>query len=1228
MDSLTHAPCSTLLELLQFRASADSGTAQHTAFTYLEDGEQISGAVTFFELDRQARCIAAHLQKLTQSGDRVLLVYPPGLEYITAFFGCVYAGVIAVPALPPANARTLPRLQLMAKDAEPRVALTLDEIEQRIGEWRTDSSRISSDLTWLATDALSDETDHWQCPNVQASDTAFLQYTSGSTGAPKGVMVSHANILANVRQLHATFSITSSEVVVSWLPPHHDMGLIGTIIYPVYAGCHSVQFPPAAFLLRPYRWLKALSDYRGRITTAPNFAYELCVNKITEVQKQELDLSALEFALNGAEPIRADTMKRFAQAFAPCGLRPESFIPVYGLAESTLLVSANTQKQAAQLPATLSVSKAALSLNTIEATGDASDRIELVSTGLAESAEHQVIIVDPITLNRHASDTVGEIWVRGPSVAQGYWRRPEESQDTFSGCVAGQKATYLRTGDLGFIHRNELYITGRIKEMMIFNGRNIYPQDIEATVVKLDPAFRSNGGAVFALDDDGASQLVIIQEIESRKKPITEDLVSRLRAEISEQHEVFNIAAILLVKAGRIPRTSSGKIQRLRCKELFFAEEFSTIWAWRESQHSKVNETRSISAYRAPQTETEVQLAKIWEELLDIERISITNNFFALGGHSLLATQVMSKVRAVFALELPLRALFEAPTVEGLAKVIGLAQQEHVEFMAPAIVPADRSVSPPLSFAQQRLWFLDQLESGSAFYNISAAVRLVGNLDIVAFSRSLNDIVRRHEVLRTTFALIDSTPVQIITPTLELILPVSDLSDLPHAEREACAQWLAQDEAQTPFDLVSGPLIRARLLGLSETEHIALLTLHHIVSDGWSMGVMVRELAALYAAYVQDQPSPLPEPAIQYADFAYWQRQWLSGNVLQQQLGYWIEQLNGASSLLELPTDRPRPSVQSYRGAMLPFTVPATLTAGLHAVGEQAQSTLFMTLNAAFAVLLARYSGQTDICIGAAIANRNRSEIESLIGFFVNTLVLRARLDANPAFTDLLQQVRRTALEAYAHQDVPFEQLVEAMKPERHMSHAPLFQVMLVLQNAPMGTLALPGLILQPVASDSMTAKFDLTLNLTEEAGQLLGSFEYNTDLFDQTTIARMAGHFTRLLEGIVAGPGARIEELPLLSDSERQQLLVGFNATQADYPQDQLIQQLFEAQAAANPEAIAVVYEETSVSYGELNARANRLAHTLIGLGVQPDDRVAICVERSVEMIVGLLGILKAGGA
>ncbi len=537
------------------------------------------------------------------------------------------------------------------------------------------------------------------------------------------------------------------------------------------------------------------------------------------------------------------------------------------------------------------------------------------------------------------------------------------------------------------------------------------------------------------------------------------------------------------------------------------------------------------------------------------------------------------------------------------------------------LVP-DRATQP-LSFAQQRLWFIDQLDPGSSMYNVSLAYRLTGVLDVKALESSINELVRRHEALRTTFRKMDEEPVQVIAPFVATPLHVLDLSGLTGLE----AEQQANREAQTPFDLAAGPLIRTRLMRLGAAEHVLVFVVHHIVFDGWSAGLLLREISALYAACVQGLPSPLPELPIQYADYAAWQRQWLQGEVLDRQLRYWTQQLAGAPQM-ELPTDRPRPVAQSHRGAREEFVLTESLRRKLGLLGRQEGATLFMTLLAAFQVLLHRYTGQEDVVIGAPIAGRNRNEVAGLIGFFVNTLVLRGDLSGDPGFRELLGRIRDTARDAYSHQDLPFEKLVSKLAPQRHLSHHPLFQVMFVLQNQPGDGLTLEGSSATQIHLESRTAKFDLLLSLAEVSEGMRGSIEYSTDLFESSTIARMVVHFQTLLEGIVANPQARLSELPLLTAAERRQLLVEWNDTARDYPRDLCVHQLFEAQVDRAPGAVALAHEGLQLSYADLNARANRLAHELIAQGVTADAPVAIALERSFAMIVALLATLKAGGA
>ncbi|MET3498371.1 amino acid adenylation domain-containing protein, partial [Variovorax boronicumulans] len=636
--------------------------------------------------------------------------------------------------------------------------------------------------------------------------------------------------------------------------------------------------------------------------------------------------------------------------------------------------------------------------------------------------------------------------------------------------------------------------------------------------------------------------------------------------------------------------------------------------------------------FEPPQGPIEEALAEIWQELLGRERIGRADSFFALGGHSLLAVQLVSRIRLRLGLEMAIAELFAQPTLAAFAARLATAAASEL----PAVTPAGRGAPLPLSFAQQRLWFLAQMDArAGAAYNIPGGVRLIGPLERSALQRALDTIVARHEALRTRFDTIDGVPVQIIDPAPSgFALRYQDLS--AHAEVDAEVLRVADEEARIPFDLVRGPLTRGQLLSLGgqgqEAEHVLLVSMHHIVSDGWSMGVLIKEFTALYAAFSQGQADPLPTLAIQYADYAVWQRSYLQGKVLQRQLEFWREHLQGAPALLELPSDRPRPPVQDYAGQTIGFEFDAALSAQLKALSQRHGTTLFMTLLAGWATLLARLSGQCEVVIGTPVANRARAELEPLIGFFVNTLALRIDLTANPTVGELLAQVRANTLAAQAHQDLPVEQVVEALQPARSMAHSPVFQVVFAWQNAPEGVLELPGIELQSLQGQSDTAQFDLSLELREhkdDSGELIaGRIRYAQALFDVPTVERHIACLKTLLHAMVAEDGGRVASLTLLPPGEREQVLQKWNDTATAYPQVQCIHELFEAQVRRSPEAVALVFEDESLSYGELDAQANRLAHHLRALGVGPDARVALLLERGLPMVVALLATLKAGGA
>ncbi len=804
----------------------------------------------------------------------------------------------------------------------------------------------------------------------------------------------------------------------------------------------------------------------------------------------------------------------------------------------------------------------------------------------------------------------GEIYIGGVGLARGYLNQPALTAERFIpdpySRAPGERL--YKTGDTArFTAGSAIEFAGRADQQVKVRGFRIELGEIE-TVLCQCPGVR-DAVVVAGEDASGGKRLIAYVTAREETTPTTSDMRDYLKRKLPEY-----MAPSAFVVLESLPLTATGKVDR------------NALPAPEQAR------PELAQAYLAPRTAVEEALCGFFSEVLQIEPVGVRDNFFELGGHSLSATQVTSRVRAALQVELPLRKFFEAPTVERLAAVLNDGEQrqrlEHTAALLHERIPRRTDSGPAtLSFAQQRLWFLDQLEPESSLYNIHVALSLSGLLDTQVLQRSMGEIMRRHDALRTTFAVTDDRPVQVINKPENFNLSVSDLQGLDETERWVRVNAWSEEEARRPFDLIDGPLLRAHLLQLSETEHVLLLTMHHIVSDGWSMGVFVQELAALYDAYIAGRPSLLQELPIQYADFAVWQRDWLQGERLEEQLSYWKSQLADVPPLLKLPTDRSRPPVQSYSGAHEALLLSESLTRSLKELSQDADVTLFMVLLATFSTLLYRYSAQRDILIGTPIANRNRAETENLIGFFINTLILRTRFSDQMTFRELLAQVRETALEAYAHQDFPFEKLVEELHPERNLSHSPLFQVMLDLQNAPMRDLRLQGLRLTELPFDSQMAKFDLTLTVFETDRRLSGALEYNTDLFDAVSVQRMVQHFEYLLEAAVSNPDEQVSRLSLLTDDTGQQILFEWNDTQVENESVLCIHELFEQQVAATPEAVALVLKDQRLTYRELNERANKLAHHLQRLGTAPEDLVGVRMERSVEAIVAILGVLKAGG-
>ncbi|MBG7512021.1 pyoverdine non-ribosomal peptide synthetase PvdD, partial [Pseudomonas aeruginosa] len=1001
-------------------------------------------------------------------------------------------------------------------------------------------------------------------PTLSADNLAYVIYTSGSTGKPKGTLLTHRNALRLFSATEAWFGFDERDVWTLFHSYAFDFSVWEIFGALLYGG--RLVIVPQWVSRSPEDFYRLLC--REGVTvlnqTPSAFKQLMAVACSADMATQQ---PALRYVIFGGEALDLQSLRPWFQRF---GDRQPQLVNMYGITETTVHVTYRP------------VSEADLEGGLVSPIG-----------GTIPDLSWYILDRD---LNPVPRGAVGELYIGRAGLARGYLRRPGLSATRFvpNPFPGGAGERLYRTGDLArFQADGNIEYIGRIDHQVKVRGFRIELGEIEAALAGLAGV---RDAVVLAHDGVGGTQLVGYVVADSAED--AERLRESLRESLKRHLPDYMVPAHLMLLE-RMPLTVNGKLDRQALPQ--------------------PDASLSQQAYRAPGSELEQRIAAIWSEILGVERVGLDDNFFELGGHSLLATRVISRVRQEQQLDASLKALFERPVLEAFAQ--GL---ERTTDAVSTIPLADRQQPLALSFAQERQWFLWQLEPESAAYHIPSALRLRGRLDVDALQRSFDSLVARHETLRTRFRLEGGRSYQQVQPAVSVSIEREQFGEEGLIER-------IQAIVVQPFDLERGPLLRVNLLQLAEDDHVLVLVQHHIVSDGWSMQVMVEELVQLYAAYSRGLEVALPALPIQYADYALWQRSWMEAGEKERQLAYWTGLLGGEQPVLELPFDRPRPARQSHRGAQLGFELSRELVEAVRALAQREGASSFMLLLASFQALLYRYSGQADIRVGVPIANRNRVETERLIGFFVNTQVLKADLDGRMGFDELLAQARQRALEAQAHQDLPFEQLVEALQPERNASHNPLFQVLFNHQSEARGNgqaFRFDELQMESVQFDSRTAQFDLTLDLTDEEQRFCAVFDYATDLFDASTVERLAGHWRNLLRGIVANPRQRLGELPLLDAPERRQTLSEWNPAQRECAVQGTLQQRFEEQVRQRPQAVALILDEQRLSYGELNARANRLAHCLIARGVGADVPVGLALERSLDMLVGLLAILKAGGA
>jgi amino acid adenylation domain-containing protein len=1141
--------------------------ALDAAVVAVEHGDE---SLTYGELVERAARLAARLRGAGVGPDvPVALWVGRSLALSVSVLAVLQAGGACLPLDPSYPAE---RLALMIGDAAPTLALAEEGALAGLPSGLLDGLDVvvldggGAPLGEPATGAAAGVPPAVLALPPSPESLAYILYTSGSTGRPKGVAMTH-RALVNLAGWACLARPDRGLRVLQFSPLGFDVSF--EELFSTWASGGTLVMMPEELRRDP----AALLDFLVERQIERLFQPFVSLQQLAEVaREQDRQAPALRELITAGEqlwvtPAVASLFRQGARLFNE-----------YGPTETHVVTAFVLQGEPGRWPVLPPIGRPV-----------ANQRIHLLDRG-----------------GRSVPAGVpGELRIGGVGLARGYYRRPDLTAERFvpdaSGAESG--ARLYRTGDLArWTAAGDLEYLGRTDAQIKVRGYRVEPGEVEAAVVAY-PGVRE-AAVVARQDPPGGLRLVayvVWDNGESAEAGLREALKARLPAPMMPA---------AFVELAALPLTPSGKLDRRALAGRAFAPQ--------------VGET--AGGYVPPATATEREIAAIWCEVLGLERVGRRDDFFELGGHSLMAVQILSRVRSRLGLDLPVRTLFEASGLADFARQADAAKQETA---APLAMARLGLAVAPLSFAQTRLWFFDRLEPDSATYILPLALRLTGALSPAVLRAVLAEVVRRHEALRTTFDEREGEPVQVIAAPSFLRLPTVDLAGLPVERREAAAQELARATALRPFDLERGPLFRPTLVRLAPAEHILLLDIHHIVADGWSIGVLVREISALYGAALAGAPSPLPELLIQYADFAVWQRSWFQGEALERQLAYWRLRLAGSPAVLELPTDRPRPSAPSRNAGRLLVTFGGELSRRLPRFAQTHEASLFMVLLAALQALLRRLSGQTDITIGSPVANRNRGEIEPLIGFFVNTLVLRGDLAGDPSFREVLAQARQTTLEAYAHQDLPFERLVEELQPERRLAVTPLFQVLCILQNAPLGRLDLPGLSLEPVDSGTASTPFDLELSFMEGADALHALVLYNADLFDPATIRRLAGRLEILFQEVMDDAGRLLSALPLLAAPERAQLLWEWNDTRSSGSRDVPLHRLVEERAAAAPTAQALLDAAgVSLTYGELDRRASRLARRLRSAGVGPEVRVAIAAGRSADLVVGMLAILKAGGA
>jgi amino acid adenylation domain-containing protein len=1184
----------TIVSLLRRRAEE---RPDHKAFSFITAPEHHPDCITYSELDRKASLIARRLLRSTEFSDRVLLMSPQGLEFIVALFGCLYAGRIAVPAFPPRGSRGLRRLQRIAADSGAKAILGNADAPE---SGRASIAALWPQMDFLAVDGDRSQPDAPPESSPSLSDIAFLQYTSGSTGDPKGVIVSHANILHNVAAIAEAFEQNSESVLVCWLPLFHDMGLVGNILLNVFVGAHCLLIPSGRVMQRPIEWLSAISNTGATTSGGPNFIYDLCVRKVRDEEMSGLDLSNWRVAYNGAEVVRPDTIERFITKFGCCGFRPEAFHPCYGLAESTLLVSMARPSEARSVWPTVT------------------DRIGCGRP----AAGTQIAIVDPETTQMCSEGEVGEIWVSSPSVACGYWNRLDSEQSFQARSVNDAGGTYLRTGDLGFIRSGELFVVDRLKDLIIVRGLNLYAHDVENTVLRSCEDLAPGFGAAFAINIAGEERLAVVQESGKTAAGKLRRAIISIRSAIAQEHETA-VAAVVLVRNGLLPRTTSGKIIRRECAAFLDRDQTGALAIWREEDEA----TEAVSATeRDPHGVILEWLSRRF--LLALNEITADAPLISLGLDSLGAIQLAHHLERVCGINADVPFILAGATLGELVKASTCrATPDSSVRIAPLVVG-------PLSHGQEALYYLQSLNPDSGAYNIAVGLRVRGDLRRDALTFAIESLTAKHAALRTTFHEEGGQRLQRMHTSIAVDLSWKDGTGWPE---QVLNQYL-RSAGRAPFTLDTGPLWRARVVRCGEADHILLWVTHHLIADLWSLSLLLSGLVELYEAAVSGNPGIESPQAPSFLEYVIGEREFVTSARGERRLTYWLETLSEETERLKLPAWRDLAAPRTLDGESVRLILGGSLSEKLHGLAATLETTSAANLITAYQLLLWRFSRQDTFRIALVYAGRGDCRFSNTVGYFANLLIIKACLQPDLSFAEMIVETQESITEALRNGDYPYGLLVQEHQ-RGSAARQELFDAVFVMQASPHelpaakfavaagAPMTAADLEFSPLPVETSSAQFDLALTAADVDGRIALELRYHTDIITRSFAERMLAGLRELLEQISTEPGARVKRAALLASSS---VLMGASdfAPRTGFDSSQTLVSLFERQAALRPGAVAISYGDTRVTYAELNGRATALARLLMEAGVGPESLVVLDPERHPDLVVAMLGILKAGGA